>query len=188
VIESRLAAPRATIRAGVRAAAARASHSNPAAPALLDPKRHALTVGVGDLQVRDLEHPEARAVGDAERRQGEIPAKGAQARAGDTRAGCPHIRMWRQPLATVTKLPTCATRVAEEVALGGWASAVVGTTNGVDAVRPQESGFEESVQRRKRFVWILFGKKMTTRNRLEFHVSGLVLPGHRNVEERRRRW
>jgi hypothetical protein len=188
VTESRLAAPRATIRAGVRAAAARASHSNPAAPALLDPKRHALTVDVGDLQVRDLEHPEARAVGDAERRQGEIPAKGAQARAGDTRAGCPHIRMWRQPLATVTKLPTCATRVAEEVALGGWASAVVGTTNGVDAVRPQESGFEESVQRQKRFVWILFGKKMTTRNRLEFHVSGLVLPGHRNVEERRRRW
>lgn len=101
-------------------------------------------------------------------------------------SGCPHI--WRQPLATVTKLPTCATRVAEELALGGWASAVVGTTNGVDAVRPQESGFEESVQRRKRFVWILFGKKMTTRNRLEFHVSGLVLPGHRNVEERRRRW
>ena len=101
VIESRLAAPRATIRAAVRAAAARALHSNPAAPALLDPKRHALTVGVGDLQVRDLEHPEARAVGDAERRQGEIPAKGAQARAGDTRAGCPHIRMSPYMAATI---------------------------------------------------------------------------------------
>jgi hypothetical protein len=58
----------------------------------------------------------------------------------------------------------------------------------VRGMRPQESGFEESVQRGKRFVWILFGKKMTTLNRLEFHVYGLVLPDHRNVKERRRRW
>ena len=39
----------------------------PLALALLDPKRHALAVDVGHLQVRDLGHPEARTVGDAER-------------------------------------------------------------------------------------------------------------------------
>ena len=35
--------------------------------ALLDPQRHALTVNIGYLQVRDLGHPQACAVGDAER-------------------------------------------------------------------------------------------------------------------------
>ena len=35
--------------------------------ALLDPKRHALAVDVGHLQRHDLGHPQARAVGDAER-------------------------------------------------------------------------------------------------------------------------
>jgi hypothetical protein len=78
--------------------------------------------------------------------------------------------------------------LCERLALRVNEAAAVGRTNGVDAVRPQESGFEESVQRRKRFVRILFRKKMTTLNRFEFHVYGLVLPGHRNVEERRRRW
>jgi hypothetical protein len=55
-------------------------------------------------------------------------------------------------------------------------------------VRPQVSGFEESVQRGKRLVWILFRKKMTALNRFEFHVYGFVLPSRRNVEERGRRW
>src|SRR5271166_4606031 len=35
--------------------------------ALLDPKRHALAVDIGHLQVRDLGHAQARPVGDAER-------------------------------------------------------------------------------------------------------------------------
>ena len=35
--------------------------------ALLDPKRHALAVDVGHLQRHDLGHPQACAVGDAER-------------------------------------------------------------------------------------------------------------------------
>src|SRR5208337_591258 len=39
--------------------------SLPLAP--FDPQRHAPTVDVGHLQVRDLGHPEACAVGDAER-------------------------------------------------------------------------------------------------------------------------
>ncbi len=35
--------------------------------ALLDPKRHALAIDIGYLEVRDLGHPQACAVGDAER-------------------------------------------------------------------------------------------------------------------------
>jgi len=57
-----------------------------------------------------------------------------------------------------------------------------------EPVRPQESGLEESVQRGKRFLWILFRKKMTALNRFELHVYAFVLPGRLNVEERRRRW
>src|ERR1700723_1896884 len=35
--------------------------------ALLDPQRHALAVDIRHLEVRDLGHPQARAIGDAER-------------------------------------------------------------------------------------------------------------------------
>jgi hypothetical protein len=56
----------ATSRATVRAVAARASHSDPAALCPARPEASSLAVNVGYLQVRDLGDAQARAVGDAE--------------------------------------------------------------------------------------------------------------------------
>ena len=56
----------------------------------------------------------------------------------------------------------------------------------IDA-HPRESGLEESVQRGKRFWWILLGKKMTGLDRFELHVHAFVAPSRLNVEERGRR-
>jgi len=61
---------------------------------------------------------------------------------------------------------------------------------GIPVARPikkASSGHEESVQRRKRFLWILLRKKMTGLDRFELHVLAFVAPGRLDVEEGGRR-